>query len=207
MKNKILYIVTSAVFLLAFNLIFFLFKEGSLPGSVRCSYAFIHVAYAGFLLTRFLEEDHQEASLKLSTRAIGLGYFIIAFLVGLVVIFIAPESAKVPLTIQIILLAIFIVLLVVNIVNNNKIQQNIAEREDEAHVFFRVGDKLHGELGDNAKRALRANHQVQQAIARACFRDLAAQAQHLAARQNHRHGKHIVARGAVLHGSHAASIR
>ena len=84
---------------------------------------------------------------------------------------------------------------------------NIAEREDEAHVFFGVGDKLHGELGDNAKRALRANHQVQQAIARACFRDLAAQAQHLAARQNHRHGKHIVARGAVLHGSHAAGVR
>ena len=102
--------------------------------------------------------------MKLSTRAIGLGYFIIAFLVGLVVIFIAPESAKVPLTIQIILLALFIVLLVANIVNNNKIQQNIAEREENIRYIDGVCRTLDSILLDcqdaNTVRKLRQLYDI-----------------------------------------------
>ena len=80
------------------------------------------------------------------------------------IIFIAPESAKVPLTIQIILLAIFIVLLVVNIVHNNKIQQNIAERAENIRYIDGVCRTLDSILLDcqdtNTVRKLRQLYDI-----------------------------------------------
>ena len=115
------------------------------------------------ILGRTRDDAAGEAFDKVA-RAIGLGYFIIAFLVGLVIIFIAPESAKVPLTIQIILLAIFIVLLVVNIVHNNKIQQNIAERAENIRYIDGVCRTLDSILLDcqdtNTVRKLRQLYDI-----------------------------------------------
>lgn len=130
MKNKVICLTTSVVFLLSFNIIFFLFKTGSLTESVWCSYAFIHVGCIAFLLACFLENSYKETALKLSSSAIGLGYFLCAFCVGMVVIFLAPESAKIPIAIQVILLAAFLILIITNMVNNDKIQQKVIEREE-----------------------------------------------------------------------------
>ena len=84
---------------------------------------------------------------------------------------------------------------------------HIGKRENEAHVHFRLGDELERQLRDDAERALRADHQVQQAVAGAGLAHGLAELHDSAVGQHHGHGQHVVARDAVLHGAHAARVR
>ena len=82
----------------------------------------------------------------------------------------------------------------------------ILEGKDEANVFLRNGDELKGEFGDNTQRALRADHQVKKAIARAGLGNRTTDFHDFARGKNHGHCQHVIARGAVLNSTHAASI-
>ena len=84
---------------------------------------------------------------------------------------------------------------------------DVRERDEAADVADRIRDELHGHLGDDAERALGADHQVQQAVAGAGLADGLAELDDAAVREHDREREDIVARDAVLHRAHAAGVR
>ena len=83
---------------------------------------------------------------------------------------------------------------------------HVPEGHQAGHVALGVRHELQGHLGDDAEGALRADHQVQEAVAGAGLADRLAKLEDAAVRQHHRHGQDIVPRDAVLHRAHAAGI-
>ena len=63
--------------------------------------------------------------------------------------------------------------------NGGDCRFDVGKGENEAHVHVRLGNKLERKLGYNAERAFRADHQVQQTVARACFANGLAQIHNL----------------------------
>src|SRR5574344_1800682 len=57
MKNKILWIILDSVFVIAFNLIFFIIKGIDNSNSVWLCYGIIHFSYFIFLITKYFSQS------------------------------------------------------------------------------------------------------------------------------------------------------
>ena len=84
---------------------------------------------------------------------------------------------------------------------------HVRERHEAADVAHRVRDELHRHLGDDAERALGADHQVQQAVAGAGLADGLAELDDAPVGEDDRQRENVVARHAVFHRAHAAGVR
>ena len=82
----------------------------------------------------------------------------------------------------------------------------LGKGQDQGHIAGGRGDELERKLGDDAESTLGAAYQVQQAVAGAGLADGLAELHDLAARKHDGHRHDIVARDAVLDGSHAAGV-
>ena len=82
----------------------------------------------------------------------------------------------------------------------------VVKRHEQREVDLRLRHELDGQLGEEAQRALGADHQVDEAVAAGGLDGLAAQRDEPAVRQRNLHAQHVVARDAVAHGAHAARI-
>ena len=82
----------------------------------------------------------------------------------------------------------------------------VVKRHEQREVDLRLRHELDGQLGEEAQRALGADHQVDEAVAARGLDGLAAQRDEPAVGQRNLHAQHIVARDAVAHGAHAAGV-
>jgi len=120
MKNKIAFIVICSVFIVVFNMSFFLLKSSEVYGATWISYGFIHLAYIGVLLTQFLDEKHEEVSLSLSSHLVSIVYFILELITGIIFIIVNPLGFKAALIIQLVLFGLYLILLLTNAITNSK---------------------------------------------------------------------------------------
>ena len=82
----------------------------------------------------------------------------------------------------------------------------ILERDNQAGNLLRRRDNFEGEFGDDAQRAFRTDHEVQQGVAGRGLGNSCAEVGDLAGRQNNGHGADIIARCTVLDSTHAACV-
>lgn len=162
-KKIVLGILLDLVFLLVFNVVFFVVGGTEHSVSVWMSYAFIHFAYLMVLLTPFLTRKGSSSSylFGLTIASVSTTYFLVEFVVGLVFIFINPESFKAPLVVQIIIAGIYLVILLINMMANETTADNLQKQKDEIAFIKNASSRVKGLLDKlDDKKANKAIEQV-----------------------------------------------
>lgn len=155
-KTKIFWYLLDSIFLIVFNLYFFLLKGTENTASVWISFASIHFAYLILLLTPFLvRKGSISADYGRPLFVITTSYFFLALIVGVVFIALSPESITVSLLVQITIAAIFSILLLTNLIANEHTADNIESLEEELKYVKESSSRLNAlltQISDNTIR-------------------------------------------------------
>jgi hypothetical protein len=155
-KTKILWHLLDLIFLIIFNLYFFLLKGVENPASVWVSFASIHFAYLMLLITPFLvRKGSVSADYGRPLFVITTSYFFLALIVGLVFIVITPEAITVALLVQITIAAFFAFLLLTSLIANEHTANNIERHELELKYVKESSSRLDAllkQISDNTIR-------------------------------------------------------
>lgn len=138
MKKNILQIVFFALFLIAFNILFFLLSGTDNPTQVWVAYGFIHWAYLMVLITPLLGTKGKNSFYLNSTLYVqSISYFCIELVMGLVIIIWRPENILWSVLPQSALWLIYMFLIIANAWSNQVTDSQIKKRETE-HVAITV---------------------------------------------------------------------
>ena len=149
-KQNVLWALLDLVFLVVFNVVFFVVKGTGHQPSVWLSYGFIHFAYLMVLVTPFLTRKSSNASV------FGLGQAgaparrtadVAAGVVGAVFIVLNQDDIKIALVVQIILAGIFLVMLLSHMIANEKTADAVVRKEAEVSYIMTAATRLKGQLG------------------------------------------------------------
>jgi len=132
-RINILWLLLNSLFLIVFNLLFFLLGDaGNSNLSVWFSYGFIHFAYFLFLATPlFVQKGKADYIYGRSLYPITATYFIVELIAGVILILVAPETAKVTISIQVVLAAAFIAWLIIYLIANKHTSESVERHETE----------------------------------------------------------------------------
>ena len=144
-KKNVLWILLDLVFLIVFNVVFFVAGGTDHPASVWISYGFIHFSYIMLLITPILiRKSVNTAVLGFPLYSISSAYFIVAFIAGLVFIFIRSDSYKASLIVQVIIAGIYAALLISNMIANENTAESVERHEKELQYVKEASSKLKG---------------------------------------------------------------
>lgn len=111
--------VVKCLFLIVFNVIFYMTVGIQNPLSVWIAYGFIHIAYLSVLLTPlFIPAGENRAVFGMPLFVISMAYFVITFLMGIFVFLTRPMSVKLLLILYIVLSAVYLGLFLINVMAN-----------------------------------------------------------------------------------------
>lgn len=128
MKKKVLLLILESLFVIIFNVMFFLLggHEGA-HASRWISYAGIHIAYALMIITPILlKHSKTDTAFGFPISAISAVYFVAEFLLALIFVLFNPVGWKACFLMQLILLAIYAVFILVLLISD------VSAREKEA---------------------------------------------------------------------------
>lgn len=155
-KKNVLWILLDFVFLLVFNVVFFVASGTQHPASVWISYGFIHFAYIMLLVTPFLiRKSNSTAILGLSLYSISSVYFFLAFTTGVVSIVMHPESYKASLIVQVVIAGFYAVVLLSNMIANEHTADRIERHEIELQYVKQSSARLKGIMETVSDKALK----------------------------------------------------
>lgn len=143
MKKVFLKIAFALVFLIVFNVLFFLLCGTDNKTSVWISYGFIHVAYLTILvipLIRSKGKDSFYLNATLFNQAIT--YFLLELVIGVACIVWSPDSILWPLLVQSILWLVYAVILIGNTWANEVTTQSLEKRSQEIAPFREMTSEL-----------------------------------------------------------------
>jgi hypothetical protein len=142
-RNTFYWYLMDSIFLIVFNLYFFLLKGIDHPPSVWISYVSIHLAYLMLLTTPYLvTKGSSSADYGRPLFEITTVYFFLSLIVGVIFIAIAPTNATVALLVQITIAALFAVLLLTNLIANEHTVDNLKRHEIELKYVKESSSKL-----------------------------------------------------------------
>lgn len=146
MKKITLSIVLGLLFLILFNVLFFVMRGTDNSTVVWISYGFIHLAYLFVLATPLFTTKTQREVLNYTLWSQSLSYFIIELVVGLGFIAYATygdlESVTWPLIIQAVMCAIFLFIFIANIMANDHTNARIEERTAIKDSIMNTADNI-----------------------------------------------------------------
>ena len=132
MKKTVLWVLLDLVFVIVFNVVFFVAGGVEHNPSVWISYAFIHLAYLMVLITPLLiRNSSSSAVFGFSIYTISTTYFFIEFVVGLVFIFLNLDTVQLAIIIQVVLAGLYAVILIATLLSNEKTSNDIKRQEQE----------------------------------------------------------------------------
>ena len=132
MKKNVLSTIVYLVFLIIFNLIFYMLGGTEHPASVWISYVFIHIAYLLLVCTTlFVRKGSNAALFGMTLNSISGVYFVVELIVGIIFIKVASESYKAPLIVQAVIASVYVVLLIANIQANDSTADSVERHELE----------------------------------------------------------------------------
>ncbi len=155
-KKRFLWIILDLIFLIVFNVVFFVLTGTEHSAPVWISYGFIHFAYLMLLITPFLIRKSSSASvLGFSLYSISSTYFLIVFLVGVIFIAVNPESYKACLVTHVILAGLYAVSLISNLIANESTADSIERHEIELKYVKESSGKLKSILERTSDRKMK----------------------------------------------------
>lgn len=142
-KINILWILLGSLFLVIFNVIFFLCSGTEHPISVWISYGSIHLAYLMLILTPSLSKKGENpAVFGYPLFSISVIYFVTVLVIGVLFILIAPYDFRLTLIVQLIIAGIYAALLLGVLITN----ENTANHEEQRKENIRFIRELAAEL-------------------------------------------------------------
>lgn len=155
-KKNVLWILLDLVFLVVFNVVFFVASGTQHPASVWISYGFIHFAYIMLLVTPFLIRKSSSAAVfGFSLYSISSTYFFVAFIAGTVFIVMHPETYKASLLVQVVIAGIYAVMLLSNMIANEHTADSIERHEVEIQYVKQSSAMLKGIMEMTDDKALK----------------------------------------------------
>jgi len=148
-KKNILWAILNLIFLVIFNIIFFMLGKESAGqnASVWISYGFIHFAYLMLLFTpKLIREGKSAAVFGFSIYSISGAYFLLEFFTGVIFILISPESYKAALIIQLCIAGFYGILLVSNLLANEYTADSQEKRQHQISYIRDASAQLKGLL-------------------------------------------------------------
>ena len=134
-KTSILRIIQKLIFIVVFNILFFVIIGIENNSSVWLSYGFIHFAYFMLILTEKLIRDGiSMAIFRFSLYSISTTYFFIQLVTGIVFILISPERYTITLLVQLCLAGIYGIIFIAHMVANERTAN--AEKDRKIHIEF-----------------------------------------------------------------------
>jgi len=149
MKKIILLVVISLIFLISFNLLFFLLGGVERTTTEWISYGFIHFAYLCILLIPlFCKKKKGRTVLNASLYLRSLFYFIVALIAGIVFITWNPEEILWPTIIQTVIAATFLIMQLMSVTANEVTDESL-ERQSKEKVYIQ-------ELASNMRETMQS---------------------------------------------------
>ena len=146
-KTNILWIILNSIFLIIFNTLFFMLGGTEHKASVWMSYVFIHFAYLMLILTPMLvRKGKSRAVFGFSLYSISTGYFLLQLVTGIVFMLIALDSINVPLMVQLCLAGLYGILLIVNMIANERTAEAEEKRQRQVSYIKDSAIRLKGVL-------------------------------------------------------------
>lgn len=144
-KKNVLWLILDLIFLVIFNIVFFVVGGTEHPVSVWISYGFIHFAYLMLLVTpKLIRKSSSSAVFGFSLYSISSTYFLIALVTGVVFILVRSESYKVSLVVQVIIAGIYAIILISHMIANEHTADNIERHEMELQYVKECSARLKG---------------------------------------------------------------
>lgn len=144
-KKSVLWILLDLVFLIVFNIVFFVMGGAQHTASVWISYGFIHFAYIMLVITSFLIRKNSSAAVfGFSLYSISSAYFMAAFIVGVIFIAAHPENYKWSLIVQVVIAGFYAIMLISNMIANEHTADSIERHEMELQYVKESSTMLKG---------------------------------------------------------------
>ncbi len=142
-KKNILTIILDTVFIVAFNILFFVNKGTNHNAAVWICYGFLLFSYVMILLTPVIEAKGKTAYLsRLSTYSISFIYFVIELVLSVIIFFNDRIiDTKLIVSIQTILTAIYIIVLVTNLLANDSTAKKQLRHDIENNFIKSISAK------------------------------------------------------------------
>lgn len=115
-KINVLWTILYLIFLGVFNLVFYMLGGTDHSGAVWTSYIFIHVAYVLLVATLY---------------SISAVYFLVEFVVGVIFILTKTQNLKLTLIVQILIAAVYVVMLISNMIANEYTADSMERQAQE----------------------------------------------------------------------------
>lgn len=161
-KKSVLFMLLDLVFLAVFNVVFFVIGGVEHVASVWISYGFIHFAYIMVLISSLMtRKSSRSAVLGMPLYAISAAYFFIAFIAGLIFVFVASDSYKASLVVQVIIAGIYAVILLTNLIANEHTADNVAKHKNEVFYIKNIAAELKALIGKPSDK--KANKEIEKA--------------------------------------------
>lgn len=155
-KKNILWAILDLIFLVVFNVLFFVFGGVNHETSVWISYGFVHFAYIMLIVTPFLIRKSSSASVfGFSLYAISSTYFMITFIVGVLFILIHPDTYKWSLIVQVVITGFYGIMLISHLIANESTADSIERHEIELRYVKDCSSKLKGIMDSVSDRQLK----------------------------------------------------
>lgn len=155
-KKNVLWLLLDLVFLVIFNVVFFVLGGTEHPVSVWISYGFIHFSYIMLMITpKLIRKSSSSAVFGFSLYSISSAYFLIAFIVGVIFVFVRSESYKVSLVSQVIIAGLYLIMLISHMIANEHTADSIERHEMELQYVKESSAKIKGIMGSVEDRKLK----------------------------------------------------
>ena len=124
-KRSMMYAIF-AIFLVMFNIVFFVSGGSNREASVWIAYSFIHISFLAIILTTVMVTNSRKMEeLTIPALSISVVYFLITFVVGVFFIMVSPKGVKGCIIINVILLGIYLIVFLVNEMADDDTSKNI----------------------------------------------------------------------------------
>ena len=131
-KSKVLGSLIHLVVLALFNALYFGIGGVDHPASAWISYGFIHFSYVMVIITPYITQKGKDrATYAASMYTITSAYFAIELIVGAIIIIVAPEGHKFSLFSQLIMAAIYLIILFGNMIADEHTAKSVEKHEAE----------------------------------------------------------------------------
>lgn len=151
-KKDLFTILLDLVFLLVFNIVFFMLGGTDHSAAVWISYGFIHFAYIMVVATPLLIRKSSASSVfGMTIASVSSVYFVVELVIGLVLILINVGSVKGSLLIHIIITGVYLVALLTNLIANEDTANHLQTQENEVAFIKGMSSRvnlLKDRLGD-----------------------------------------------------------
>ena len=137
-KKNILTILLDSIFVIAFNVLFFVNGGTDHVAAIWVCYGFLHFSYLMVLLTPVIEAKGKTAYLsRLTTYSISLLYFLIELVFAIIIVATKVDKIKIIISVQTIVTALYLIVLITNLLANDSTAKK-QEKHDIENDFIKT---------------------------------------------------------------------